>query len=106
MRSAMRFGYFSLLSCDCHGTLIDWESGIWAALQPLRAKTGGAPSREAALAAFGRHESAQEAEPPGLIYSELLARVHRRLAAEWGVATDAAAARAFGASVGEWPAFA
>ncbi len=102
----MRLSDFAVLSFDCYGTLIDWESGIWAALQPLRGKAGGASSREAALAAFGRHESAQEAETPGLIYSELLARVHQRLAAEWGVAPDEAADRAFGASVGEWPEFA
>ncbi len=101
----MLLGDFAVVSFDCYGTLIDWESGIWAALQPLRAKTGGAPSRDAALAAFARHESAQEAETPGLIYSELLARVHRRLAAEWGVAPGAASDRAFGSSVGDWPAF-
>ena len=26
---------FSALTFDCYGTLIDWESGIWDALQPL-----------------------------------------------------------------------
>ncbi len=101
----MQLGDFTILSFDCYGTLIDWESGISAALQPLRAKAASALPRDAALAAFARHESAQQAETPGLIYSELLARVHRRLAAEWGVAPDAASDRAFGASVGDWPAF-
>jgi 2-haloacid dehalogenase len=102
----MRLGDFSVLSFDCYGTLIDWESGIWAALQPLLGKSASKPSRETALAAFARHESAQQAETPRLAYSELLARVHCRLAAQWNVAPDEAAARAFGASVGEWPAFA
>ncbi len=97
---------FKVLSFDCYGTLIDWESGIWAALQPLAAKAGGGLGREAALARFGHHESMQEAETPGLRYSEVLARVYTRLAAEWAIATDDAAARAFGASVGDWPAFA
>ncbi len=101
----MRLSDFTVLSFDCYGTLIDWESGIWAALQPLTAKAGGQPEREAALAAFARHESAQEEATPGLRYSELLERVHARLAAEWGIAPDAAAAHAFGASVGDWPAF-
>ena len=101
----MRLSDFQVLSFDCYGTLIDWESGIRTALQPLLAKAGGARSREAVLAAFARHESEQEAETPGLIYSEVLARVHGRLAAEWGIAPDAASDRAFGVSVGDWPAF-
>jgi 2-haloacid dehalogenase len=101
----MRLGDFKVLSFDCYGTLIDWESGIWTALQPLLGKTAGSLRRDDALAAFARHESAQEAETPGLLYSELLARVHRRLAAEWGATTTAEEDRAFGASVGDWPAF-
>src|SRR5579864_4312954 len=101
----MRLSDFTVLSFDCYGTLIDWESGIWAALQPLLARADGALSRDAALAAFARHETAQEAESPGLLYSELLARVHLRLAEEWHAVPDGPADRAFGASVGEWPAF-
>ena len=100
----MRLSDFKVLSFDCYGTLIDWESGLWAALQPLAARAGG-KEREAALIRFGHHESAQEHETPSLRYSELLTRVHGRLAAEWGVAADPAAAEAFGASVGDWPAF-
>lgn len=102
----MRLSDFMVLSFDCYGTLIDWESGIRGALQPLLAKAGGGVDREAALAAFARHESAQEAETPRLRYSELLARVHARLAEEWQVAADETADRAFGTSVGDWPAFA
>jgi 2-haloacid dehalogenase len=101
----MRLGDFTVLSFDCYGTLIDWESGIWTALQPLLGKSPGAIARDDALAAFGRHESAQQAETPGLLYSELLARVHRRLAAEWNIATTPELDHAFGGSVGEWPAF-
>jgi 2-haloacid dehalogenase len=100
----VRLSDFKVLSFDCYGTLIDWESGIWTALQPLARKAGG-KTREAALIRFGHHESAQEKETPSLIYSELLTRVHARLAAEWSVAADPAADRAFGAAVGDWPAF-
>jgi 2-haloacid dehalogenase len=101
----MRLSDFSILTFDCYGTLIDWESGIWQALQPLVARCASAPSREAALAAFAAAESAQEHETPGLIYSELLARVHRRFAETWSVAANEAEDTAFGASVGDWPAF-
>jgi 2-haloacid dehalogenase len=102
----MKLADFRVLTFDCYGTLIDWESGIANALQPLLAKADPAPSREAALAAFARHETAQEAETPRMIYSDLLAAVHRRLAEEWRVpARDEDHVR-FGASVPDWPAFA
>ncbi|MGH7092059.1 MAG: haloacid dehalogenase type II [Stellaceae bacterium] len=101
----MRLSDFNVLSFDCYGTLIDWESGIWAALQPLVARADDGREREAALIRFAHHETVQEKETPGLVYSELLARVHARLAAEWGAAPDAAADRAFGGSVGDWSAF-
>jgi 2-haloacid dehalogenase len=101
----MRLSDFSILTFDCYGTLIDWESGIWQALQPLLARCPAPPSRDAALAAFGTAESAQERETPNLVYPQLLTRVHRRLAAEWGAAAGTAAETAFGAAVGDWPAF-
>ena len=31
---------FEALSFDCYGTLIDWETGIWDALQPLIGASG------------------------------------------------------------------
>lgn len=101
----MQLTDFNTLTFDCYGTLIDWESGIFTALQPLLANAGNALARDAALEAFACHETAQERESPGMIYSELLARVHVRLSREWGVAADAAADRRFGASVPDWPAF-
>ncbi|HVH73740.1 MAG TPA: haloacid dehalogenase type II [Stellaceae bacterium] len=101
----MRLRDFKVLSFDCYGTLIDWESGIAAALAPLAARSRPARSREEMLESFARHESAQEAETPGLRYSELLARVHRRLAGEWEAPAEEAEPAAFGRSVGDWPAF-
>ena len=101
----MKLHDFTTLTFDCYGTLIDWESGIYAALQPLVAKTGTAMSRDAVLETFAKYESAQEHETPAMIYSELLALVHARIAKEWRVAPDAATDRAFGASVPDWPAF-
>jgi 2-haloalkanoic acid dehalogenase type II len=105
----MQLSDFRVLTFDCYGTLIDWESGIAAALQPLLGKveqaTGQKLSRDAALETFARHESAQEEATPAMIYSELLATVHRRVAQEWHVSMDDAAHARFGASVPDWPAF-
>jgi 2-haloacid dehalogenase len=106
----MRLSDFRVLTFDCYGTLIDWESGIVAALQPLLLKvkqtTGETLSRDAALETFARHESAQEEATPAMVYSELLAVVHRRLARAWDVTMEEADHARFGASVPDWPAFA
>jgi len=101
----MRLSDFAVLTFDCYGTLIDWESGIHAALQPLVRKAGTTLSRDAVLQSFARHESEAEADTPGLLYSALLSEVHRRLSRDWGVEPDPAAEAAFGASVPDWPAF-
>ena len=100
----MRLSDFKILGFDCYGTLIDWESGIWAGLQPMLAQRPGI-GREAALAAFAAVETALEAAAPAMRYTPLLTEVHRRLAGGWGVAAGAAMHRAFGASAGDWPAF-
>jgi 2-haloacid dehalogenase len=102
----MRLTDFKVLTFDCYGTLIDWETGIVNALRPLLRKAPVGRSRDQVLASFARHETAQEAETPGMIYSELLGQVHRRLAEEWGIAASEADHQAFGGSVGDWPAFA
>ena len=31
---------YRVLTFDCYGTLIDWETGIWDALQPLIMRCG------------------------------------------------------------------
>jgi 2-haloalkanoic acid dehalogenase type II len=101
----MRLTDFKVLTFDCYGTLIDWETGILQALAPLRKKDPVERPPDEILASFARHESAQQAETPGMVYSELLARVHGRLAVEWAVAAGEAEHIAFGRSVGDWPAF-
>jgi 2-haloacid dehalogenase len=105
----MRLSDFRVLTFDCYGTLIDWESGIYSALQPLLQQavqtTGQTLSRDVALETFARHESAQEQETPAMLYSKLLATVHRRLARSWNVTLDEADHARFGAAVPDWPAF-
>ena len=96
---------FRVLSFDCYGTLIDWESGILTALAPLRARTGPTLDDAAILAAFAAHESAQQAETPAMPYAALLAVVYGRLAREWGAREDERENERFGVSIGDWPAF-
>ncbi|MEO9189859.1 MAG: haloacid dehalogenase type II, partial [Acetobacteraceae bacterium] len=101
----MRLTEFAALSFDCYGTLIDWESGLWAALQPLLARCPAPAARDAALADFATIEGRVQTETPALPYAQVLAEVHRRLVAAWKAAPDADETRRFGESVGDWPAF-
>jgi 2-haloalkanoic acid dehalogenase type II len=101
----VRLADFKVLSFDCYGTLIDWESGILAALGPLMRRAGVARDGDAVLAEFAGLEAAQQAATPDMPYAALLGVVHGGLARAWGVAEDAAENERFGGSVGEWPAF-
>jgi 2-haloalkanoic acid dehalogenase type II len=104
-KTQIRLTDFKVLTFDCYGTLIDWETGMYEALKPLAARAGRGLDREQVLEAHARHESAQQTETPGMIYSELLTQVHRRLAREWGVKADPSEAEVYGHSVKDWPAF-
>ena len=97
---------FTTLTFDCYGTLIDWESGIWEALQPLLQRNGDADlSRSLALELFAASESLRESATPGLAYPDILAQVHRDLAEHLQLETDPDMDRNFGESVPFWPAF-
>ena len=97
---------FKVLSFGCYGALIDRDSGVYAALRPLRGNGHVGLSREEVLAAFTRHEAAQQAETPKMPYSGVLAEVHRHLAKEWGVLASDDEHALFSKSVPQWPVFA
>jgi 2-haloacid dehalogenase len=101
----MQLTEFKVLSFDCYGTLIDWETGISNALKPLVARSGKTFTRDQVLEAHGRYEAAQEAATPSKIYSELLPLVHDRIAREWGVEPRPEESLTYGRSVKNWPAF-
>ncbi|MEM7404378.1 MAG: haloacid dehalogenase type II [Pseudomonadota bacterium] len=97
---------YKVLTFDCYGTLIDWESGIWDALQPLLMANARADiTRDAGLRAFATHETRQERDTPEMLYPTLLTHVHRAIAAGFGLESSAELDAAFGASVPHWPAF-
>ncbi|MBM3518864.1 MAG: HAD-IA family hydrolase [Alphaproteobacteria bacterium] len=100
----MRLHDFAALSFDCYGTLIDWESGILAALAAWLAPTGPLDGATL-LAAFAEAEAEQQAATPDLRYPAVLAAVHGRLAQRFARPVAAGAAERFGAAIAEWPAF-
>src|SRR5712691_9386943 len=98
------FGRIEALTFDCYGTLIDWEAGILAGLRPSLRDLADQPSDDELLEQFARAEATIEAGPYRR-YREVLGRALQAICGNYGVAPGEEAAAAFGASVGEWPAF-
>ena len=101
----MRLTDFKVLSFDCYGTLIDWETGMIAALAPLTARIGPGVPRNTILQAHAVHESSQQAQTPTMRYRCLLAVVYKRLAEQFGVPAPYEECVAYGRSIADWPAF-
>lgn len=101
----MKLNDFKVLTFDCYGTLIDWESGMIAALQPLTGQLGDQLSRNQILEAHARHESGQQLQTPSMPYRQVLAIVYKRLAEEWGLQAAWSECVHYGDSVKDWPAF-
>jgi 2-haloalkanoic acid dehalogenase type II len=102
----MRLTQFKVLSFGCYGTLIDRESGIYAALKPLLTQGEVTLSRESVLDRFSEYERQQQAQTPTMPYSQVLFEVHRQLARDWGVNASDDDRTLFGRSVPHWPAYA
>ncbi|PRP95460.1 Haloacetate dehalogenase H-2 [Enhygromyxa salina] len=79
---------FEVISFDCYGTLIDWESGILAAMQPVISRHDLVSRPDEILAAYARAESAVEAGPYKP-YREVLRRTFAGMAKDLGFAPQA-----------------
>jgi 2-haloacid dehalogenase len=99
----VEYGDFDVLTFDCYGTLIDWESGLVAATRFQLGDAVAAHSDEDLIAAFAVVE--HEAEVPYKTYREVLALSLRGMGERLGFAVSDAQAAGFGSSVGQWPAF-
>jgi 2-haloacid dehalogenase len=98
-------GRFEVMTFDCYGTLIDWETGLLAALRAALGPTADALGDDPLLELFARHEAAAEAGPYRR-YRDVLGACLVAIADELGGSADEAAAASFGGSVADWPAFA
>ena len=99
-------GNFKVLTFDCYGTLIDWETGIWDALQPLlMANKRSDITRDNALETHAIFESQLETDSPEMLYADVLSRVHILFAEKYDLQTTKQLDADFGGSVAHWPAF-
>ena len=100
----MNFDAFKSLTFDCYGTLIDWESGIIAALQPILVGHGLTVEDEEVLAIFGRIEAAVEADEYRT-YRNILADVVDDFGKALGFKPSAEERGSLAESIKEWPPF-
>lgn len=94
----------SVISLDCFGTLIDWESGVVGALEPILASHGRSPGREAVLSAYLAAERCAK-RATFLPYHDLLATNLEILGEMWGFVPTRAQKDAFVNSAQFWPLF-
>ena len=100
---AVDFAAYDVLTFDCYGTLIDWETGLLAALRealPGSVDVGD----EALFETYALHEAEAE-RPPYRSYREVLAAGVRGVADDLRLDVGDDAVACFAESVLEWPAF-
>jgi 2-haloacid dehalogenase len=101
----MKLTDFKALTFDCYGTLIDWETGLLAALRGLITCAPHRRSPEDVLRDYAIHEAQQEHFTPTMKYSRLLAVVYKRLAENWDAPAPWAECTTFAASLKTWEPF-
>ena len=99
------FESFEIISFDCYGTLIDWETGILAALRPILARHGRGASDEALLEAFASLESGAESGPYRP-YAVILREVVEGLGRRFDFTPDETERVSLAVSLPVWPPFA
>ncbi len=100
----MDFSHFKVLSFDCYGTLIDWETGILGALRPmLRQRGKQVPDNELLklYAEFEAQEEAREYRP----YREVLGSVVQDLGKRLGFLPSSVEVASLAESVVGWLPF-
>ncbi|NKB88706.1 MAG: HAD-IA family hydrolase [Acidobacteria bacterium] len=95
---------YEILTFDCYGTLVDWETGLGDALEALFQPIAGPVDRSDLLARFARHESGAE-EGEYRSYRDVLATVVDGIAGEFDARVDSAQRGMLADSLPDWPVF-
>lgn len=101
----MDFAGVRWLSFDCYGTLIDWETGILAAVSPILARRGVAATDRTVLERYGELEAAAE-RGEYRTYRDVLRLVMSGFGEAFGITLDLKEREVLAESLGRWPAFA
>jgi 2-haloacid dehalogenase len=99
---------YEVVSFDCYGTLIDWESGIISGLRPVLASHGVEATDDEILALHAETEHRLQAtSTPGsyVKYREVLGEEVREAGRRWGFAPDPEEVGALADSLRDWRPF-
>lgn len=100
------FSSIRAMTFDCYGTLIDWETGILGAVEPILRRHGADAlwTPERVLSLYARFEREIE-RGPYMPYRLVLREVMSRFARELGAEFSKAELGALADSIRDWPAF-
>jgi 2-haloacid dehalogenase len=98
------FTHFQVLTFDCYGTMIDWESGIFSALRPILAAHGKKISDSALLELYSELEASAE-QGEFRRYRDVLQSVVRGFGKQLGFSPTDAEVRSLPESLRNWQPF-
>jgi 2-haloacid dehalogenase len=101
---ALDFSRFQIITFDCYGTLIDWESGILGAIRPILSAHGAHLSDPEILRMYGEIEADEESgeyQP----YREILQAVVRGFGTRLGFAPSEKEQQSLPNSLASWKPF-
>ncbi|HMF91236.1 MAG TPA: haloacid dehalogenase type II [Candidatus Angelobacter sp.] len=104
MFSPQDFSSIRLITFDCYGTLIDWETGMLAALRPMFSRDGRTVPDAQLLEQYGEAEVELEAGEY-LPYRQVLARSVETMGRRLNVAISSEDGRRFAESLTQWEPF-
>jgi 2-haloacid dehalogenase len=98
------FDSIKVLSFDCYGTLIDWESGIASALRPVLKAREINLSEQQTLELYAELESEIEGDTY-ITYREVLRRIMQQLGVRYKFSPTKAELNALANSLADWKPF-
>lgn len=104
MNAPLDFSRFRVITFDCYGTLIDWETGILGALRPILIAHGASIDDAEILRLYGELEAEAESshfQP----YREILREVVHGFGVRLGFRTTEAEQQSLPTSLTNWKAF-
>ena len=101
---SLDFEQFRVMTFDCYGTLIDWESGLLGAMRPILRSHGQTLSDKEILQVYGELEPKEQ--NPYRRYREVLANVVRGFGNRLGFRVSRQEAESLPDSLKDWLPFA
>ncbi len=100
----INYNSFEILTFDCYGTLIDWETGMLNVLRPVLTERGVAVDDDQILETYAQIESAVK-DGPYKPYRAILSEVMVNMGRQFGFSPRPHEFTALSDSLADWPPF-